>query len=443
MRPLQPRRQTVPAPLQGTPGNTKERLSYIDGLRGIAVFMVLFHHAAFRDMIRPVPPPSMSALRIVLDVISLQAFEGVSLFLVLSGFCLSYPLLKRRREGHDHWFRPSEFFARRCLRILPPYYVALALSILLILALPAHRSRFLLFSQGPGIGAPNILSHILLIHNLTPWYASINGPFWSLGLEWQWYLVFPIILLLAVRSSALAVGACVISAVGWHVGTHDMFQLYPYVSGALPARLCEFCCGIVAAQVVLGSRHLSASQRSLLVTAACLPLLVAALPPLTHASESLFGQAQPQPLYGIAFAALVVLGHSSPNLRAALSWRPLVGLGICSYSVYLVHLPIQQMTEAYAPSSLQSWPTILLITLASALPVGVLFHWLVERPCMSHGTWTACSPILIRSFAWTDRLVSMRLPAPPRRRMPARFRTIPQTGQTLAIRPAHLEDGEQ
>jgi peptidoglycan/LPS O-acetylase OafA/YrhL len=87
-----------------------------------------------------------------------------------------------------------------------------------------------------------MLSHIFLVHNLTQYIYSVNGMFWSLGLEWQWYWVFPIVLLVCIRSRALALLACLALTVLWHLGTNDLWGM-----GALPPRLFVFCCGIVVA----------------------------------------------------------------------------------------------------------------------------------------------------------------------------------------------------
>ncbi len=110
------------------------RLDYVDGLRGVAIALVVLTHAWTHDPPhlwnptwyhnRMVPGPHST----VFDYIANRGYQGVSLFLVLSGFCLAYPVLKRRAAGAETWFQPSHFFARRVLRILPPYYAALLLS---------------------------------------------------------------------------------------------------------------------------------------------------------------------------------------------------------------------------------------------------------------------------------------------------------------------------
>src|SRR5438105_2835054 len=101
---------------------SQPRLAYVDGLRAVAIGMVLIYHAwMYLELDSSAQRPN-----ILLDYLMRQGREGVSLFLVISGFCLALPPLKRKMAGHPQWLVPSEFFARRCLRILPPYLLALA-----------------------------------------------------------------------------------------------------------------------------------------------------------------------------------------------------------------------------------------------------------------------------------------------------------------------------
>lgn len=329
--------------------------------------MVLGDHVAFFGR----APGPLTVVSAVSNAVLQQGFEGVSLFLVVSGFCLSYPILRRRHEGRADWFQVRTFFFRRCQRILPPYYMALGLFV--TLGVLGHNRSITL---------PNVLAHIALIHNLTPWYASIDGPFWSLGLEWQWYLIFPLVLILAIRTPVGALIFCLTVAISWHLGTHDLWQLWPHASGALPARLFEFCCGIITAQIVLSSRRWSGPLCPILAWIVCSPILFAALPGAPAVSRALFGQAQPQPLFGVSFAALLLLGHFSRKAKAVLSWRPIVALGICSYSVYLVHKPIEDWVLLSCPAFLRPWPLLPLTVAGSGMLAGVVFYFAVERPLM-------------------------------------------------------------
>jgi peptidoglycan/LPS O-acetylase OafA/YrhL len=391
------------------------RIRYIDGLRGVAIGLVLLFHAWQQQTLGGGRP---GAARTAFNFVASRGYEGVSLFLVLSGFCLSVPLWTRYRSGVRAWFIPSHFFARRCLRILPPYYVALILSMIASALIFHSGSSSLQFREHSVIGKPldtaNILFHGLLIHNLTAFTQSINAPFWTLGLEWQWYFVFPIVLLMCTRSRVKTLAIVLVVGVVWvmamrqletgalmHIWNHiavskDTTILPAIWEQAVPGRLFEFCCGLVAAYLVVTRRSPSAPW----LVAAFVASVTAAH--VLHASANEFGLFQP--LYGIAFGALVLLGDRSQIFNRVLSWRPLVGLGVVSYSVYLVHSPI--IAAAWDPATRVLHTSFL--TLPAVIGIGILagiiFHLVVERPCMERKTWDRVGPTLTSAFRWTDAL---------------------------------------
>lgn len=371
----------------------------MDGLRGLAVAMVVVTHAWTQH-----PPVIWTAnwshnkMQLVqhptiLDYIANRGYQGVSLFLVLSGFCLSYPILKRRRDGSTTWFQANHFFARRFVRILPAYYVALALCIGLVQLFHLNHWPYLRAMSTDDLGTSNIVLHLLLLHGFTMYDYSINSPFWSLSLEWQWYWLFPIVLLFAIRFPIRTTLTCLIIAMVWQGTMEDNTILTSWP----PGRLFEFCCGVlVARQMVSGFK----CPPGYLALGAAIAILIAEFPFGTTVGDiGLY-----QPLYGIAFALTLLLGHTSSIVNRMFSWPPLVHLGIMSYSVYLIHRPISDIIEAFAPLWLRS--SYLMIPTAAVVGVGfgAVFYFLVERPCMSKSTWTHISPVLLRLLAWTNHI---------------------------------------
>src|SRR5438309_314146 len=100
-------------------GTDRGRLAHLDGLRGIAILMVVVFHAW--EYVAILMPHSGYGISGFWIVARFAGNQGVALFLVLSGVCLSLGPLQRRVRGEAAWFVPQEFFSRRCLRILPPY----------------------------------------------------------------------------------------------------------------------------------------------------------------------------------------------------------------------------------------------------------------------------------------------------------------------------------
>ncbi|MGH2444107.1 MAG: acyltransferase family protein [Chloroflexota bacterium] len=371
-----------------------ERIASIDGLRGIAVSMVVLYHGWLLMFAHGIPPSKIHMN--LFDRVFERGYLGVSLFLVLSGFCLSYPALQRRAGAERQWFVPSIFFARRCLRILPAYYAALFLCLL---------AGVFLAGRLPGLevtharSLPSFLSHLALVQNLTPYDRSINAPFWSLGLEWQWYLLFPIVLLMGIRypratGVALLAAACITLAGKLGQGNTLFIP---------PARLFEFYIGIVCARLAV-TQIIPGRARLLSAAFLAVALAEATGTGLRPVHEMVVRMGLHEPLYGVAFGCLLLLGYRAGSVRHALSWRPLSTLGVASYSIYLVHYPIVQAIDLYAPTSIRHSGVTMTLAVCGGVATGISFYFLVERPSLSRAVSRALSPILRRAFQPLDAI---------------------------------------
>lgn len=364
----------------------KHRISYVDGLRGIAIGLVLICHALVYVYWRLSDYTRVSSHD--WGYTWAESYKGVSLFLVLSGFCLAYPPLRRLREQREDWFRPSTFFAGRVLRILPPYLV----SLLVFTALSYVQRGDVVTTIGPPVSWPNFLSHLVLIHNWTPYEGSINASFWSLGLEWQWYWLFPGILLFAVRTRWIGLAGTLFLGLAWFATLHTAMV----ESSTLPGRLGEFALGVAAAQLVVAGRRFPAA---LLVVGMAVPLGALDLwsSPL-RAPLSAMGL--DQPLHGLAFTCLLLLASQQVRVRSLLSLRPLVALGTISYSVYLVQQPVIEASERLSPlrGTLLNGP----VAITLAVLCGYVFYRLVEKPCLDPAVRARLLPVLARPCGWMD-----------------------------------------
>ncbi|HZU14480.1 MAG TPA: acyltransferase [Chloroflexota bacterium] len=391
-------------------GTTRERLAYLDGLRGIAVLLVLVHHA-LRYLVLMVPNHG-GVPHLLWQSATYWGDQGVALFLVLSGFCLSIGPLKRRALGESEWFSPREFFARRCLRILPPYYAALGACLILLalcqeLKWPAFGS-----DNGYGLGPGDIISHILLIHNLLGHTYAVNVPFWSLALEWQWYWIFPLVLVGIVAKPRLTLSVCVALMLSWILGVvtfalaghghvPELFQV-AQARAMLPMRLFEFACGVAAARFAVAARPARSGRLPLALVGLVLFVGTLAIWPVT-VDYQMNGL-----LAGGAFALVVVIAATSPCAARALAPPSLVRLGIVSYSVYLAHNPALQAVEHLLVGRA---PVIVVVSggIVAGLAAGIVLHLTVERWSMRRSTWDSWGPMLTRRLAWTDPLYVRRI----------------------------------
>jgi peptidoglycan/LPS O-acetylase OafA/YrhL len=276
-----------PAARDGQPASEPNRLGAIDGLRAVAVLAVVAHHSGLLPLG--------------------YGTRGVDLFFVISGFCLALPTLRRLQAGESFSFDRRRYARGRLARIVPPYYAALGVFVILSF------TPFGLPSVLQPAGRFEWLQDALFATSMSPAY---NASFWTLGIEARWYVFFPIFLSLYVRSKTLFGAALLASYLlfAWHDELIDI--------GILP--LCLL--GIVAAHIYVAGKASSPLFAGLafvsLVTAISID------PTAFHG----------HPIWHLAAFFTVVAGVGM--LQNALAWRPLAALGIASYSIYLVHQPI-------------------------------------------------------------------------------------------------------
>jgi len=176
------------------------KIKFLDGIRGYsALIVVIYHSYLFTYFNNTVSKNEF--LNNLLSIIKL-GYLSVGVFIILSGFCLAIPVV-----NNDMNFKGGiqRYFKRRFRRIIPPYYVALILSIIIIITFPILQvnSNTNWDSKIP-INFENIGAHFLLIHNLkTYWISKINGAHWSVALEWQIYFLFPIMLFIWKKANWL------------------------------------------------------------------------------------------------------------------------------------------------------------------------------------------------------------------------------------------------
>ena len=318
-----------------------KRIGYIDGLRAVAVLAVVAFHA---EIYAHADRTGLLA-RIVL-----QGHRGVELFFVLSGFCLSYPTLSVLSEGASTNFDILRFAAKRCVRILPPYYAAIVVFALLGTA----RVPF-----------TDIVRQALFLDQGT---RLLNSSFWSLAVEFRWYFLFPLVLLLWTRSQRtfLFLVVALLALQQTRAVSTDL--------AALPA----FMLGIVAADLTI---------RRDTRTWLALPLFaIVAVVAFIRTTPTDIGQ-ETSVLWEIAAFLAVVAAGAIPFLTRILSFAPIAFIGVASYGIYLCH----ELGIAYA----ERWGYGPWLGALAGLVVGVVFWFIGERPF----TDTPLRTALVSGFA--------------------------------------------
>lgn len=370
------------------------KLACLDGLRGLAVLaVVLFHHRLESESF-----PVRSELYTLLAP-SRLGYLGVHLFLVLSGFCLTHSLIGRARKGRS----PSlaRYFRDRWWRIAPPYYAAIA--VYLIVA-TIQRSWGLSPVRPEAVDARQIGVHLAFLHGLWPeTLEAINSPFWSLSLEFQFYLTLPLLFALAERVGYRAVVAAVVGlSLIFRAGIVGVVpEQLGVLNGFFLGRWAEFALGMAVASWAnrreRGPAWLDAKAWPVMLAGSLTFLVVGA-------GLALTGWVIPvDPILGVGFALLLLSAILSADegrpLGRWLSWRPLTALGTVSYSIYLTHsLVLASLDRTYSRhfgtrAGLGSDCLLLIVNVASVFAVGWLFFRVVEsRFARSIDTKSAAVP---------------------------------------------------
>ena len=159
--------------------NGPQEIRALDGLRALAALSIVAFHSLL--ILKFEYTPLSHAVNNSWYYLS----TGVQLFFVLSGFLLFLPYVRSMLDGRN---LPSarQFYRRRVLRILPAYLVCLA-----IMVAVKYYARHVPFSPG------DVAAHIVLIHDSFPQFnRDYNGPFWTMAVEAQFYLLLPLMALI-------------------------------------------------------------------------------------------------------------------------------------------------------------------------------------------------------------------------------------------------------
>lgn len=317
-----------------TPASHTRHLAVLDGLRGIAIALVMLYHFWLISWF-----PSdfhVFGLHLTLDVLARTGMTGVTVFFFVSGFCLFYPYAQARFDGRALQTLPM-FAYRRILKIVPSYYLGIALWIVLGFA------QFSSFNEG----VRQVAIHAFFLHGFwNDTEGAINGVLWSLATEVEFYVLFPAIAWAAMRKPLWTFATMIAIGNLWRlVVVHHTYALHEidFVAGALDV----FGAGMLAAWCFryLGvHRPRLAARKALWTTLALVALYAwyqAQLLIYNHKGDA--GWNVQWYLYGVPTITLSVFAVTLGSLFAYRWWQStlanpiLLLLSYLSYNLYLWH----------------------------------------------------------------------------------------------------------
>ncbi|NJR49038.1 MAG: acyltransferase [Leptolyngbyaceae cyanobacterium CSU_1_3] len=356
----------------------------LDYLRGFAIVSVLIFHAAgflihrgqlpwegwFRDFSVP-----RSAL---LVLPASFGWAGVAIFFVISGFCIHLSFSRSRQPNF------LGFYIRRFFRIYPPYLIAL---IVFIAFLPMTQIEF----SSPSFGL-DLFSHLVLLQNFGPHALSVNPSFWSVVIEAQLYVIYPLLLLLTSqfgwKRTLLGIGILEVllrTALGIADFNASLTYLPEWLTRSPLVYWYSWSIGAWLADNFLQNKPLPFA-RSRLSVWLLLAVTTFFIRPLSELSFLFFA------VFTTTWIAKLL---SKPKVQFSLPSACLKVLryaGIWSYSLYLLHQPLMsyfvrtcvQLSPSQHLHSLIQF-LIAILSLVFIVPIAALYYRYCELPSIALG----------------------------------------------------------
>jgi peptidoglycan/LPS O-acetylase OafA/YrhL len=354
----------------------RRNIPELDGVRAIAILAVIVFHAGSAE--------SGAALSYASGLVAF-GWCGVDLFFVLSGFLITGILIDTKETPKAL----RNFYARRVLRIFPLYYLTLVMYFHVLPGAAHLLSRFQEFRPTEEAW------YWLYICNWSPSFGAghaLLSHLWSLSIEEQFYMFWPL-LVLSVNRRTLALVCASIIVLAPCLRTLLLFTLNeagPVLYRNTLCRIDTLAFGAVCAMLVRDPGHLRAALR-------VRPVLLVAGFAAVGVSLAICGPDQYlRPMNVIGFSALALLfayvilwaQEGGPGLRAALRFGPLRSIGKYSYAMYIFHVPVVallrrifHLTRIHNPVVLGALLVVEMMAAVAVSYAGGLISWRIfENP---------------------------------------------------------------
>jgi len=364
---------------------SKIHLGYLDSLRALAALHVVIVHAM--DQVDRNGLHTTGFAHWFRTYCSYGHY-AVGLFIVLSGFCLMLPVAKG-----DGTLRGGawNFYKKRARRILPTYYLSLAVCLILIATFLNQKTGSPWDLAFP-VTTKDLVAHLLLLQDaFKDTGGKINYVLWTVSVEWRIYFVFPLLVLAWKKIGALKTTAIAVLLSYFLLVVLRPTFLQTNVNGISPEYLGLFAMGMLGAGITFShGEQLDALRRRVpwgwVTLAMTILLLFLSNIKWFHEKISILDF-----FVGVwAMSLLIASGYKSETrLHRALSWKPLAFLGTFAYSIYVIHAPLLQLIWLYIVrpmhlSSNISFISIFVVFIPLVVAGAYGFFLCCERPFLNH-----------------------------------------------------------
>lgn len=366
---------------------TDDRVNELDGMRGLGMALVVSYHILKRAVYFTANP-----ILHFFTAVALYGWYALTTFYVLSGFLIGTILL--RTKDKEHYFK--NFYVRRALRVLPLYYFTVVVMVLLtIYTQPQYVSRLV-----PAL--PYYLFYLNNIFHLVDGVKDIPylGVTWSLAIEEQFYLIFPLVVYYAkketlVKICGALIGVSILTRILGAFFWHDVIQMTNFFFYNTFTRFEEISFGIL---VAVAFTYPEWKNRLSKIALPVFLVMFTATILVGHFSET----GVPHPLYGNVlltvvgytmasiFAAALVVSLTTLSESSVIRWifrnKILIFWGKHSYAIYLYHMPVGLLLlDLFWQSGYRGWYVYVSyvgLTFGITILIALLVWYLVEKPAL-------------------------------------------------------------
>lgn len=363
----------------------------MDGFRAVAILLVVWFHIWQQSWLSS--NITVLGKTLYLDLFPRTGYLGVELLLFISGFGLFYSYRKKLLEKQNNSLK--KYFARRARRIFPSYILSLLIIIIFL-------NPFFSFSET----LYHLVTHIFFVHNLSiQTYDSINGVLWVLGVEVQFYLIFPFLSKVFSKFRFLTFLLMILTAIIYRQTIQNLHvDNLAYFVNQLPGFLDIYACGMLSAYILTSKKIISIDKKFIKIIATFLSLIIIAifvqmlimLDNTEYAPNHLSNwQANNRQYLGLIFGSLAISSYFSFNFwQSIFANRILIFISTISYNLFIWHqiIAVQLRSRQFPPFSGNDphndpiWQIeYTIVTVLLTFAVAILITYLFEKPIIKLG----------------------------------------------------------